>query len=110
MIGAESTTAVMARRELAQHGARSVAVVTDGTTTGQSAERPPKAKPVVGAHPKQQQGKGKAKSPGKPKKHTHSMVFQTVLSGQEGEILLDTDADQNSVTSGNSVPLSKAAK
>ena len=36
------------------------------------------------------------------------MVFKTVLSGQEGE--LDTDADQNSVTSGRSVPLSKAAK
>ena len=63
-----------------------------------------------GAHPKQQQGRGKAKSPGKPKKHTHSVVFKMVLSGQEGEILLDTDADQNSVTSGKGAPLSKAAR
>ena len=62
-----------------------------------------------GARPKQQ-GNGKPKSPDKPKKHAHSVVFKTVLSGQEGEILLDTDADQNSVTSEPSVPLSKAAK
>ena len=61
------------------------------------------------AKPKQQ-GNSKPKSPGKPKKHAHSVVFKMVLSGQEGEILLDTDADQNSVTSEPSVPLSKAAK
>ena len=99
----------MARRELAQHGAKSVAVVMDATTTGQSAGRPLRARAVGVPDPKQQ-GNGKPKSPGKPKKHTHSMVFKTVLSGQEGEILLDTDADQNSVTSEPSVPLSKAAK
>ena len=63
-----------------------------------------------GAHPRQQQGRGKAKSPGKTKKHAHSVVFKTVLSGGEGELLLDADADQNSVTSGKGVPLSKAAK
>ena len=60
-----------------------------------------------GTRPKQ--GKGKPKSPGKQKKHAHSVVFKTVLSGQEGK-LLDTDADQNSVTSEPSVPVSKAAK
>ena len=63
-----------------------------------------------GAHPRQHQGKGKAKSPGKTKKHAHSVVFKMVLSGGEGELLLDTDADQNSVTSGRGVPVSKAAK
>ena len=62
-----------------------------------------------GTKPKQQ-GNGKPKSPCKPKKHAHSVVFKTVLSGQEGEILLDMDADRNSVTSEPSVPLSKAAK
>ena len=63
-----------------------------------------------GAHPRQQQGRGKAKSPGKTKKHAHSVVFKTVLSGGEGELLPDADADQNSVISGKNVPLSKAAK
>ena len=62
-----------------------------------------------GTRPKQQ-GKGKAKSPGKQKKHAHSVVFKTVPSGEKGKLLLDTDADQNSVTSGRGVPLSKAAK
>ena len=38
------------------------------------------------------------------------MVFKTVLSGGEGELLLDADADPNLVTSGKGVPLSKAAK
>ena len=63
-----------------------------------------------GARPRQQQGRGKAKSPGKTKKHAHSVVFKTVLSGGERELLLDADADQNSVTSGKGVLLSKAAK
>ena len=62
-----------------------------------------------GTRPKQQ-GKGKAKPPGKTKKHAHSVVFKTVLSGGEGELLLDADADQNSVISGKNVPLSEAAK
>ena len=44
---AEDATAVMARRELAQHGARSVTTVMDGTTTRQSAGRLPRARPMV---------------------------------------------------------------
>ena len=59
VIGAGSAMAVMARRELVQHGARSVVVVTDGTTTGQSAERLPKSKPVVG--PVQSISRGEAR-------------------------------------------------
>ena len=59
VIGAESVMAVMARRELAQHGTRSVAVVMDGTTIGQSAERPPRARPVVG--PAQSNNRGEAR-------------------------------------------------
>ena len=59
VIGAENATAVMARRELAQHGARSVAVAMDETTTGQSVGRLPRVKPVVG--PVQSNSRGKAR-------------------------------------------------
>ena len=47
VIGADDATAVMAKRELVQHGARSVTTVMDGTTTGQSAGKLPKARPAV---------------------------------------------------------------
>ena len=46
-IGADDATAVMAKKELAKHGARSVTTVMDGTTTGWSAGKLPKAKPMV---------------------------------------------------------------
>ena len=59
VIGAENATAVMARRELAQHGTRSVAIVMDGTTTGQSAGRLPRARPVVGTARSNNRGKAR---------------------------------------------------
>ena len=47
VIGAEDATPVMAKKELAEHGARSVTTVMDGTTTRQSVGRLPRARPMV---------------------------------------------------------------
>ena len=88
VIGVESATAVEARRELVQHGARSVAFARDGTTTRQSAGRLPRSKEQeVGLN--RSMGKGLKPSPGKAKAkyNAHSMVLKMVLSGEEGKLL-----------------------
>ena len=101
VIDAEDVTAALARRELVQHGARSVAVAEGRTTTRQSVGRLLRCK--------QEQGKGK--SPGKngkaKAKHTHSVVFKTVPSA-EGTVsgLEERASTSNSVTSEPSVSLS----
>ena len=62
----------------------------------------------------QKQGRGSKPFPGKTKAkyNAHSVELKTVFSATEGKSLLDMDKAtvQNSVTSGASEPLSKAAK
>ena len=109
VINAADVTAALARRELAQHGARSVAFAKARITTGQC-RKAAQMQAGGGAQPKfQKQGKGK--SPGKngkaKAKHAHSVVFKTVpsakgiVSGSEGGA-----SASNSVTSEPSVPSS----
>ena len=100
-IDAADVMAALARRELAQHGARSVAFAKARITTGQSVGRLLRCK--------QKQGKGK--SPGKngkaKAKHAHSIVFKTVPSAKGIVSGLEEGASaSNSVTSEPSVPLS----
>ena len=108
VIDAEDVTAALARRELVQHGARSVAFAGGRTTTRQSVGRLLRYKQGGGAQPKfQKQGKGK--SPGKngkaKAKHAHSVVFKTVPSA-EGAVSGLEERTSNSVTSEPSVSLS----
>ena len=109
VIDAEDVTAALARRELVQHGARSVAVAGGRTTTRQSVARLLRCKAGGGAQPKfQKQGKGK--SPGKngkaKAKNAHSVVFKTVPSAKGIVSRSEEASTSNSVTSEPSVSLS----
>ena len=110
VIDAADVMTALVRRELAQHGARSVAFAEERITTRQSVGRLPRCKQGAGAQPKfQKQGKGK--SPGKngkaKAKHAHSIVFKTVPSAKGIVSGLEEGASaSNSVTSEPSVPLS----
>ena len=110
VIDAADVTAALARRELVQHGARSVAFAEGRITTRQSVGRLLRCKQEEAPKPKfQKQGKGK--SPGKngkaKAKHAHSVVFKTVPSA-EGIVsgLKEGASASNSVTSEPSVSLS----
>ena len=109
-IDVADVTAALVRRELVQHGARSVAFAEGRITIRQSVGRAAQMQAGGGAQPKfQKQGKGK--SPGKngkaKAKHAHSVVFKTVPSAK-GIVsgLKEGASASNSVTSEPSVPLS----
>ena len=109
-IDAADVTAALARRELVQHGARSVAFAEGRITTRQSVGKAAQMQAGGRAQPKfQKQGKGK--SPGKngkaKAKNAHSIVFKTVPSA-EGIVsgLKEGSSASNSVTSEPSVSLS----
>ena len=109
VINAADVTAALARGELAQHGARSVAFAEGRITTRQSVLKAAQMQAGGGAQPKfQKQGKGK--SPGKngkaKAKHAHSIVFKTVPSAKGAVSRLEGASASNSVTSEPSVPLS----
>ena len=114
VIGAANVTAVLARREPAQHGVGSVAFAMTRIITGQSVGRPLKDRREEEAQ-SQYQKQGKGKSPGKTgkakAKHAHSVVFKMVPSAKGIVSRLEERASvSNSVTSEPTVPLSKAAK
>ena len=108
VIDAEDVTAALARRELVQHGARSVAFAGGRTHYKAVCRKAAQIQAGGGAQPKfQKQGKGK--SPGKngkaKAKHAHSVVFKTVPSA-EGAVSGLEERTSNSVTSEPSVSLS----
>ena len=105
VIGAADAMAAPARRELAQHGARSVAFAKVRITTGQSVRRLLRCKQEEAPSPS---SRSKGKASGKAKaKHAHSIVFQTVPSAK-GIVsgLEEGTSASNSVTSEPSVPFS----
>ena len=110
VIDVEDVTAALARRELVQHGARSVAFAGGRTTTRQSVGRLLRYKQGEVPNPSSRK-QGKGKSPGKngkaKAKHAHSIVFKTVPSA-EGAVsgLEERTSTPNSVTSEPSVSLS----
>ena len=112
LIDVANAMAVLMRRELAQHGARSVAFVKARIITGQPARRLLNSRMEEEPKP-QYQKHGKGKSPGKggkaKAKHTHSMVFKMVPSAKVVVSEREKRAP-NLVTSEPSVPLSKVAK
>ena len=110
VIDAADVMAALARRELVQHGTRSVAFAEGGITTRQSVGRLLRCKQEEAPSPSSR-SKGKAKSPGKngkaKAKHARSIVFKTVPSA-EGIVsgLKEGASASNLVTSEPSVSLS----
>ena len=82
----------------------------DGTTTRQSAGRLPKVRPVVVHAQDNTRGKARPNLLAKQRSTLTPWCLRRSFQEREEKLLLDTDADQNSVTSGRGVPLSKAAK
>ena len=109
VIDAEDVTAALARRELVQHGARSVAFAEGRTTTRQSVGWLLRCKQEEAPNPSSR-SKGKANLLArmeKPKaKHAHSIVFKTVPSAKGIVSGLEEASTSNSVTSEPSVSLS----
>ena len=113
MIGAADVTAVLARREPAQHGVGSVAFAKGKNHYKAVCWKAAQGQAGGGAQAKyQKQGKGKSGKTGKAKaKHAHSVVFKTVPSAKGIVSGLEERASvSNLVTSEPSVPSSKAAK
>ena len=110
VIDAANVMAALARGELAQHGARSVAFAEARITTRQSAERLPRYRQGEAPNPSSR-SKGNANLQARMEKqkakHAHSVVFKTVPSAKGIVSRSEERASaSNSVTSEPSAPLS----
>ena len=109
VIDVADVTAALARRELVQPGARSVAFAEGRTTTRQSVGRPPRYKQGEAPNPSSR-SKGKAnllvRMEKQRPKHAHSVVFKMVPSAKGIVSRSEEASTSNSVTSEPSVSLS----